>query len=60
MRYNCTGCHIRNQCHKLNRHRVYKADICPCRICLVKGICNTPCEDYRILWRGYRGPTDRG
>ena len=26
---------------------VRKADECPCKICLVKGVCITSCEEYK-------------
>ncbi len=46
---NCEGCKIKNYdlCRIVDSFEVnnivYK---CPCQICLVKGMCNTVCEDF--------------
>jgi hypothetical protein len=51
-KYTCMGCCIMDICFKRNKHKVYKKDLCPCRICLVKAMCQEACDDYRDIWRG--------
>ena len=41
---NCIGCKTNNICDKQEQTDLYK---CPCSICLIKGVCNNSCEDYR-------------
>ena len=42
----CKGCDIAPNC-TVNDD---KAEICPCRICIVKGLCEEACDDYHE-WR---------
>lgn len=44
----CKGCAVMEQdrdkmCSIVESGNV---DLCPCRYCLVKGVCNEPCEAY--------------
>ncbi len=38
---NCKGCATTDTCEYME-----KADECPCKICLVKGMCDMTCDDY--------------
>jgi len=57
----CKGCHLYygkkgNPSKCLVRALPYvDVDECPCRICLVKGICNDTCEDFSEYLKGKRG-----
>ncbi len=42
----CKGCDTIDICGIIIYEEV---DECPCGICLVKGICNTMCDDYTRL-----------
>jgi len=39
----CYGCMVEGYC---DFEREAKRKGCPCMICLVKGMCQKPCEDY--------------
>ena len=50
----CKGCAINRVCNHIYKcpknlteirvnSEIYK---CPCKTCLIKGICNEPCEDF--------------
>ena len=30
-----------------------KSSECPCKICLIKGVCNMACEEYEIFSSGF-------
>jgi hypothetical protein len=38
----CKGCGDMKNCPISNKRKLK----CPCTICLIKSICQTPCEDY--------------
>ncbi len=45
----CKGCHTYTHTDTAPRcdlSLVKRVDKCPCRICLIKGICTTPCDEY--------------
>ena len=43
MKENCKGCLIEGACGYKHAAKTKK---CPCMICLVKGVCSSPCEEY--------------
>ncbi len=43
----CKGCFTRLLCKRIKRYESYN---CPCKICLLKMICNVPCEEYDTFW----------
>jgi len=54
----CEGCAIESRCdYNSSSYKVQTAKyFCPCRLCLVKGICRGTeniCEDYHIFARKY-------
>ncbi len=45
--YNCKGCYTFMSDHMdCPHHVINESDECPCRICLIKGVCDTTCEEY--------------
>jgi hypothetical protein len=48
----CKGCYTKATCDEAFRlPPIERArSKCPCRICLVKGVCNERCEYYRVFW----------
>ncbi len=50
----CKGCDAAQFC-KVNDS---KAKICPCRICIIKMICEDPCEDYE-KWQHTKPPRSK-
>lgn len=52
----CKGCGVLQEFGECNiqieRPKEYSK--CPCRICLLKGICETTCEDYKKFWPNYQ------
>ncbi len=54
MKGNCKGCHSSGEiCKFLSVHskskHVFKK--CPCMMCLIKGVCDTPCEEFSVFSR---------
>lgn len=47
----CDGCLSKNTCIFLADHDRRNIGECPCRVCLVKGICKKACIDYIIPWQ---------
>lgn len=47
---NCKGCRIANLCKEMIVASKIKE--CPCRICLIKGMCQVSCEDF-LRWQKY-------
>lgn len=46
-KHDCNGCLSDGRaCEFLSEYDGYDINECPCRICLIKGVCNDPCEDY--------------
>jgi len=45
----CKGCLLFNQAIECKLLELYKADQCPCIICLVKPMCEEPCDAFNIL-----------
>jgi hypothetical protein len=43
--YGCDGCYVKNTCVTEGR------DIsgCPCLICLIKMVCDNPCEEFETF-----------
>lgn len=41
----CRGCHV-HMTHTCSFTRAEDIDKCPCKMCLIKGVCNTACEEY--------------
>ncbi len=41
---NCEGCNTTDTCEYIK-----KSNKCPCRICIVKGMCDTTCDDYLLF-----------
>jgi hypothetical protein len=52
----CDGCLSKNTCIFLADHDRRSADKCPCRICLIKGVCKKACIDYIIPWQKHGEP----
>jgi len=48
IKMSCKGCYtfIMNNHAVCSTILVSKPDKCPCRICLIKGVCNKPCKEY--------------
>jgi len=48
MKY-CKGCFTEDVCKEEYYYQYIKENNveCPCGICLIKGICNKPCEDHK-------------
>ena len=55
-RQGCKGCSVEFGCYKnykLGNLRVYyknRVGGCPCKICIVKMVCDDTCQDYRTAW----------
>ncbi len=47
---NCKGCRIENFCEGIIV--ASKIGECPCRICLIKGMCKVSCEEF-LQWQKY-------
>lgn len=54
---NCKGCHSMDGCHEyrnmsreLTDHYDKRIDKCPCPTCIIKMICDEPCEPYNYIW----------
>ena len=55
-RQECKGCHIYME-HSCSFTQAKDVDNCPCKICLIKGVCNIGCEEYKNyydIWHEYR------
>lgn len=51
----CKGCAVNAEYERCRIDPINKSGIqCPCRECLVKGMCNTSCKLYQ-QFRGYVG-----
>lgn len=59
---NCKGCFTHTYAHNSCPQRfANRFDKCPCRICLVKGVCDDPCEEYEAFSDApYKIGPDRG
>ncbi len=44
-RKECKGCHVFMD-HRCSFTDPKYVDKCPCKICLIKGVCETACEEY--------------
>lgn len=44
----CKGCKSIIQFHSCIVPPIKNGKICPCSICLVKTMCNEPCEEFKI------------
>ncbi len=43
----CKGCYTFMSIHTdCPSELIKKSDKCPCAMCLIKGVCDTPCEEY--------------
>jgi len=52
-RQECKGCHIYMD-HECFFTGIKDVDKCPCKICLIKGVCHIACEEYTkyyYMWR---------
>lgn len=53
MENECIGCSTYSESHSTCINR-FDPNIspsgCPCRVCLIKGICFNECEEYLIYW----------
>jgi len=48
----CKGCKTYNINGQKCYYKIYYKSIdCPCSTCLIKGICDTPCEEFQIAER---------
>ncbi len=43
----CWGCYTRDMCKRAKHDESLN---CPCKMCLIKSMCNTPCEEYKKFW----------
>jgi hypothetical protein len=51
---NCKGCKTYNLNHNKCYYQIYNKSVkCPCSTCLIKGICDTPCEEFHIAERKF-------
>ena len=51
-RRNCNGCRREDYCIVLSSMIDYiKVGICPCSVCIIKVVCEHPCEEYGIFYR---------
>ena len=48
-RKECKGCYIYME-HRCSFTDKKYVDTCPCRICLIKGVCNIGCEEHKIFY----------
>jgi hypothetical protein len=54
---NCKGCHTYNHLTiSCSASIINNSDKCPCRICLIKTVCNKACGEYRIFSGQYSRP----
>ncbi len=57
--HSCKGCYILiSDLMDCPHQAINEVGNCPCRICLIKGICNTTCEEYNdffneLAYRSY-------
>lgn len=52
MKENCKGCHSdRGVCKFISVHSKSKHNLnkCPCMMCLIKVVCDTPCEEFSMF-----------
>ncbi len=55
MKY-CDGCNTKGQCKELfkraaDKRRYSKSRMkCPCNMCVVKMVCEDPCDEYKEYW----------
>ena len=49
---NCEGCYTNNtdvKCILQSRNQLDLILKCPCNKCLIKGMCDNPCEEYTAI-----------
>jgi hypothetical protein len=53
----CKGCYTYTNAYSTCPSRLRnRSDGCPCRICLIKGVCGTFCEEYEsFFYVSYHG-----
>ena len=57
---NCKGCHTYNDVNiSCSLTITNNSDKCPCRMCLVKAVCNKACVEYRKFSGEYSRPEYR-
>lgn len=50
----CKGCRTFMSAYvKCSSMLANKGSECPCKICLIKGVCNTACEEYETFSSGF-------
>jgi len=47
----CSGCGTLGRCLWLKQGMVTMFDVCPCKECLIKSMCNIACPDLKIIAR---------
>jgi len=47
----CKGCFVNDSCPLIGQNEL--VPVCPCTVCLVKGVCEISCDDYDKFEDGY-------
>ncbi len=54
MKHICKGCRSEPSCKKyVYAMKKIHINKCVCRICLIKGVCSDPCDDFTNLFKNY-------
>lgn len=52
----CKGCLSESTCIFVDNYEKHAIGKCPCRICLIKGVCREACSDYTTPWQSQGEP----